>query len=40
MSLCFILQGDNQQQGEGDGGSRAQLCQLQPAAAQRGAGGT
>lgn len=36
--LNFILQGNNQQQGEGDGGSGAQFCQLQPAAAQRRAG--
>ena len=37
--LCnSVVQGDNQQQSEGDGGSGAQLRQLQPAAAQRGAG--
>lgn len=37
--FILLLQSNNQQQGEGDGGFGAQLCQLQPAAAQRRAGG-
>lgn len=37
--VCFPLQGDDQQQGEGDCCSGAQLRQLQPAAAERGTRG-
>lgn len=42
MCLCvffFIMQGDDQQQGERDGRPGAQLRQLQPAAAEGGTGG-
>lgn len=39
LFVFLTLQGDDQQQGEGDRGSGAQLRQLQPAAPQRGAGG-
>lgn len=37
--MFSFLQSNHQQQGEGDSGFGAQLRQLQPSAAQRGAGG-
>lgn len=40
MFFCLFsfLQSNHQQQGKGDSGFGAQLCQLQPSAAQGGAG--